>query len=77
MTPVDPRCPNCGGANLYRSEQVSSGTGYAPNYLPGLGGFLHYAQFVLVACADCGLTRFFADQEAAGKIPQSDRWKKL
>jgi hypothetical protein len=77
MKSISPKCPNCGGENLYLSEPVSSGTGYAPNYLPGLGGFLSYAQFSVVACADCGLARFFADPEAAAKLGRSDRWRKL
>ncbi len=30
-------CPECNGSNLYVSDEVSAGGGYAPNYLPGLG----------------------------------------
>ena len=77
MKPISPQCPNCGGESLYRSEPVSSGGAYGPFLLPGLGGFLRYAQLIIVVCADCGLIRFFADPEAAGKLPQSDSWKRL
>ncbi len=70
MTP----CPNCGGRNLYKSKKISSGGGYAPNYLPGLGAFLSTARFHVVVCRDCGLSRFFADQEAIAKLGESDKW---
>lgn len=35
----DSTCPECGSSNLYLSKEVSSGGGYAPNYLPGLSSF--------------------------------------
>ena len=75
MKPVSPQCPNCGGENLYRSAPVMVDPGM--NFLSGLGGFLRYAQFAAVACSDCGLIRFFADPDAASKLPTSDRWRKL
>lgn len=75
MNAVNPQCPNCGGENLYRGEPNAGGP--HTNFLPGLGGFLYYARFVVVACADCGLLRFFADKEATDKLPQSEHWKKL
>lgn len=70
-------CPECGNSNLYSSDEVSSGGGYAPNYLPGLGGFLSSAKFTVVVCKDCGLSRFFASKEARDKISQSDKWRKI
>jgi predicted nucleic-acid-binding Zn-ribbon protein len=75
MKPVSPQCPNCGGESLYRSKTVMVDPGM--NFLAGLGGFLRYAQFVAVACSDCGLVRFFADPEATGKLPKSKHWRKL
>jgi hypothetical protein len=51
-------------AATYSSSGVSSGGGYAPNYLPGLGSFFSPPQFTVVVCRDCGLTRFFASPEA-------------
>lgn len=70
-------CPECGNSNLYSSAGVSAGGGYAPNYLPGLGSFLSSAKFAVVACKDCGLTRFFASSEARAKLHQSDKWRKV
>jgi predicted nucleic-acid-binding Zn-ribbon protein len=77
MKPISPQCPNCGGEDLYRNGPVSSGGGYGPVLLPDLGGWLHFAKMTIVVCADCGLTRFFADPEATGKLPKSDHWRKL
>ena len=68
-------CPNCQGNTLYRSREISSGGGHAPNYLPGLGRFVFSAKFVLVVCRDCGLTRFFAQPEARAKLKESGKWK--
>ncbi len=70
-------CPNCSGDNLYRSKPVSAGGGYAPNYLPDLGGFWVAAKFDVVVCGDCGLTRLFASHEALQKLPLSNRWKRI
>lgn len=73
MDPAAP-CPNCGSRALYRSREISSGGGHAPNYLPGLGRFLVSARFVLVVCRDCGLTRFFAQPAARAKLRDSKKW---
>ena len=73
----DSTCPECGHSNLYVSKDVSSGGGYAPNYLPGLGTFFSSAKFTLLVCKDCGLTRFFASQKALDALPGSKEWSKL
>ena len=70
-------CPNCGGNHLYRSHEVSAGGGHAPDYLPGLGTFLRTEKFHLVLCQDCGLTRFFARQEALAKLVEGKKWQRL
>jgi len=70
-------CPECGRNNLYSSKEVSSGGGYAPNYLPGLGGFLSSAKFTVVVCKDCGFSRFFASSAARDKITESNTWHKV
>jgi len=70
-------CPECGKSNLFRSAQVSSGGGHAPNYLPGLGTFWGSAKFQLVVCRDCGLTRYYAAKEALAKLPESTKWTRL
>lgn len=69
-------CPECGRSNLF-STNVSSGGGYAPNYLPGLGSFLRGTKFRVLVCQDCGLTRFFAPPEATAKLKDSSKWKRI
>ena len=76
-TPSDSRaCRDCGGHSLYRTT-ASSGGGYGPILLPGLGRFLKMADFHVVVCADCGLTRFYAAAEALAKLRSSSRWSPL
>ena len=70
-------CPNCGGSSQYRGPETSAGGGHAPNYLRGLGKFWRAARFTLVVCRDCGLTRFFADDEARAKLKESGHWKSV
>jgi len=71
-------CPNCRGGNLYSTQKdVSAGGGYAPNYLPGLGGMFAAEKFRLVVCADCGLTRFFARSSAMEQLASSSKWKQV
>lgn len=70
-------CPECGRNGLYSTDEISAGGGYAPNYLPGLGGFWAAAKFTLVVCKDCGLTRFYASDTARSKLSESDKWHKV
>jgi len=75
MRKVSP-CPNCDGNNIYLYEKGIPGGGHAANYLPGLGRFLHHAKLYPAVCSDCGLTRFFTDDEARSKLSTSSRWKR-
>jgi len=67
-------CPHCAGTELYTRRVSTGGESYL---LPGLGRFLHFAQFDVVVCADCGLTRFFAEPEARKNARSNGAWKRL
>lgn len=69
-------CPNCSGEELY-CRRLSSAGGHGPYLLQGLGSFLHYAEFDVVVCARCGLTRFFAEPEARENVRTNGDWKQL
>lgn len=69
-------CPECESQTLYATE-VSAGGGYSPNYLPQLGSLWGAARFVVVVCADCGLTRFFAPKHAREKLAKAGKWTRL
>ncbi len=69
-------CPGCGGNTLYGSRAAAGG-GYAPELLPGLGGFFSPATFIVVVCSDCGLTRFYAPPEARAKLEGSKKWSRV
>ena len=69
-------CPNCGGKNIFINKQGVTGNG-EPNYLPGLGGFLYFAKLYPTICQDCGLVRFFTDEDAVSKLDTSKQWERL
>lgn len=67
-------CPNCNGNEIYMNiEGVSGG---AVDYLPGLGGFMYHAKLHPTICRDCGLVRFFVDEDSKSKLENSPKWKK-
>jgi hypothetical protein len=74
-------CPNCDGNNIYLNKPgVSGGVGVfgggAANYLPGLGGSFRFAKLYPAICKDCGLIRFFTDEDARSKLENSPGWEK-
>ena len=70
------QCPECRGESLHTAS-VNSGGVYGPSFLPGLGSFLTIAQFKVVVCGDCGLTRCYAEPGALAKLPKARAWRKL
>jgi predicted nucleic-acid-binding Zn-ribbon protein len=67
-------CPHCAGTELY-ARRLTSGSD--PYLLKGLGRFLRLAEFDVVVCAGCGLTRFFAEPEARRNARSNAAWKRL
>ena len=70
-------CPECNGTNLYTQGDISVRGGYGPDLLPGAGSLFRSAKVKAVVCADCGLIRYFASQDALRKMAGSDKWKRL
>lgn len=71
-------CIECGGSNLFKhTKGITGANGYAANYLPGLGGFLYGASLYPVVCQDCGLVRFFTNEDARSKLEESKLWERL
>jgi predicted nucleic-acid-binding Zn-ribbon protein len=75
MTNAKP-CPECGQKNLYLAT-TNAGGGHGPILLPGVNGIFTFAKFQVVVCADCGLTRFFADDQARAKVPTCNKWSRI
>jgi len=69
-------CPHCSGTELYK-RRLGSGGGHGPYLLAGLGRFMHFAQFDVVVCAGCGLTRLFAEPEACQNVRSNADWKRV
>jgi len=65
-------CPNCGSKNLFKSDAVSAGV-----FLPQLGGTFGTEKFHVVLCGNCGLTRFFARQEALRRVADAKKWQPI
>jgi predicted nucleic-acid-binding Zn-ribbon protein len=74
-TSLSKSCPHCAGTELYNRRISSAGDGIY--LLEGLGSFLHHAEFDVVVCAACGLTRFFAEPDARQNLRSNKRWKRL
>ncbi len=68
-------CPNCGSDDLRRTTTDAVGH-FGPDLLPGTSGVFQLAQFDLVVCCGCGLTRFFAPPKAVEKVVKSALWKR-
>jgi hypothetical protein len=68
-------CPHCSGCDLYK-RRLPLGGGHGPYLLMGLGGFMHYAEFDVVVCADCGLTQLFATSAARANLVKGG-WTRL
>ncbi|MFM8469367.1 MAG: hypothetical protein ACKODH_05270 [Limisphaerales bacterium] len=73
---TDVSCPECGSESLYRTTTHANGH-HGPALLPGLGGFFRFAQFDVITCADCGLTRFYAETSARAKLPTARQWVRI
>jgi hypothetical protein len=76
MEKISP-CPHCGSKDVYQNKRGISGGGYAANYLPGLGGFMHCARLYPAICEACGLTRFFVDEKTRARLSASPKWEKV
>jgi hypothetical protein len=75
ITSLPKSCPHCAGTELYTRRVTSAADNM--ELLRGLGRFFHYAEFDLVVCAGCGLTRFFAEPDARQKLRSTEHWKRL
>jgi predicted nucleic-acid-binding Zn-ribbon protein len=72
-------CPECGGGDLYQAATRSGGH-HEPMLLPHLNtGFLglKFPMFDVIVCADCGLTRFFAEPDARERMRKSEGWRRV
>jgi len=70
-------CEKCKSSEMFTTS-VSSGGGYAPNYLPQLSTKWWISpKFEVVVCANCGLTQFFTPAENRAKLSTSSQWRKL
>ena len=70
-------CPNCRSDAVYAYKDTVPFTGEHLSFLPGLGTVFAAAHVTPVLCADCGLARYFATDEAREKVTSHSGWEKL
>ena len=71
-------CPNCQSRNQYKTKKpAASRGGYGPDLLPGIGRWFRGGSFDVVVCRDCGLTRFFVQDEDREDLDDSSKWERL
>jgi len=51
--------------------------GNGPDLLPGTSSRFTSARMKTVVCKDCGLTRFYAEQETLAKVNTDRGWQRL
>jgi len=69
-------CSNRGSDDLRTTPAKAVGA-YGPDLLPGASGWFREAEFQVVVCCDCGLTRFFLPAEAIDKVAKSALWEQV
>ena len=72
-------CPECHSEKIYRYKgTIGTNRECLPNMLPKLGsGITFRADFVPVVCGECGYIRYFSDEKARNKLPDSKHWELL
>ena len=70
---IPTECPNCGGKELFTRRVASS---HEMPILGGLGGFLRFAKFRVLLCADCGNISLFAEEDARQKVRDAGEWQR-
>ena len=71
-------CPECGGRDLFETNEPTSVRGSnGPDLLPGLGSLFHPAKVRVLLCGTCGLVRFYAETEARRKAREAKKWRRV
>ena len=74
MTP----CPQCRSDDVFESKHRVDTTTIGGELLPGLApGAFSSAKMRAVVCGECGLLRYFVDDEALEKMRSSPGWRRV
>lgn len=69
-------CPHCKSDQVFESERLIDTTTLGGELLPKLApGAFSSAKMRAVVCGDCGLLRYFVDDDAREKLTSSDHWR--
>jgi len=69
-------CPQCRSDQVFQSEGLVDSTTIGGELLPGLAsGAFSSAKMRAVVCGECGLLRYFVDDDARDKLRSSPHWR--
>lgn len=69
-------CPHCRSDQVFQSEGLIDSSTIGGELLPGLApGAFSSAKMRGVVCGECGLLRYFVDEDARKKLRSSRKWK--
>lgn len=69
-------CPQCRSDQVFQSERLVDSTTIGGELLPDLAsGAFSSAKLRAVVCSECGLLRYFVDDDARDKLRSSPRWR--
>lgn len=69
-------CPQCRSDQVFQSERLVDSTTIGGELLPGLSSrTFSSARMRAVVCGECGLLRYFVDDDARDKLRSSPLWK--
>ena len=70
-------CPECAGCTVLRHRFVDVASVVGARLMPVGGGPWAEATFEVLVCADCGLTRMFAEPRTLTRFRESAEWRKV
>ena len=71
-------CPHCKSDDVFESKHLSDTSTIGGELLPKLApGRFSSAKMRAVICGDCGLLRYFVDDDALKKLHSSPHWKRV
>ena len=71
-------CPNCQSRNVYKTKKPVGVWRRPRAQLPArTRSLVPRGRFDIVVCRDCGLTRFFVQQEDRDDLDDSSKWERV
>jgi predicted nucleic-acid-binding Zn-ribbon protein len=69
-------CPECASRDVYKLADVTSAGSHGPTLLAGLAPWYTAAKMTVAVCRSCGLTRFYASEDARKRLSEAKKWSR-